>query len=114
MSLPVILRTEAQAEFDEAFDWYENQRPGLGVDFAERVQEVFDRISANPHIHGVVFQDIRNQLFARTVHEELRFGPRNLLCRPSDCCPQRLLPMSSWIAAWDDAEFATRGAWPII
>jgi len=27
---------------------------------------------------GIVFQDIRNQLFARTVREELRFGPRNL------------------------------------
>jgi energy-coupling factor transport system ATP-binding protein len=27
---------------------------------------------------GLVFQDVRNQLFARTVREELRFGPRNL------------------------------------
>jgi plasmid stabilization system protein ParE len=59
MSLPVILRAEAQVEFDEAFDWYEARRPGLGVDFAERVQEVFDRISANPQIHGTVLQDVR-------------------------------------------------------
>ena len=27
---------------------------------------------------GIVFQDIRNQLFARTVRDEMRFGPRNL------------------------------------
>ena len=27
---------------------------------------------------GIVFQDIRNQLFARTVRDELRFGPHNL------------------------------------
>jgi energy-coupling factor transport system ATP-binding protein len=27
---------------------------------------------------GIVFQDVRNQLFARSVREELRFGPRNL------------------------------------
>ncbi|HWQ12571.1 MAG TPA: ABC transporter ATP-binding protein [Roseiflexaceae bacterium] len=27
---------------------------------------------------GLVFQDVRNQLFARTVREELLFGPRNL------------------------------------
>jgi energy-coupling factor transport system ATP-binding protein len=27
---------------------------------------------------GIVFQDIRNQLFARTVRDELRFGPLNL------------------------------------
>jgi hypothetical protein len=30
MSLPVILRIAAQAEFDDAFDWYEQQQePGL-------------------------------------------------------------------------------------
>jgi plasmid stabilization system protein ParE len=57
--LPVVLRREAQAEFDEAFDWYEARRSGLGVDFAERVQEVFDRIAANPQIHGNVLQDVR-------------------------------------------------------
>jgi energy-coupling factor transporter ATP-binding protein EcfA2 len=27
---------------------------------------------------SIVFQDVRNQLFARTVRDELRFGPRNL------------------------------------
>lgn len=27
---------------------------------------------------GIVFQDVRNQLFARTVRDEIRFGPRNL------------------------------------
>jgi hypothetical protein len=30
VSLPVILRPEARAEFDEAYDWYEGQRAGLG------------------------------------------------------------------------------------
>ena len=33
MSLPVVLRDEAQAEFDEAFDYYETQRAGRSVDF---------------------------------------------------------------------------------
>jgi energy-coupling factor transport system ATP-binding protein len=32
---------------------------------------------------GIVFQDIRNQLFARTVRDELRFGPRNLGYNPA-------------------------------
>ena len=59
MSLLVVLRAEAQTEFDEAFDWYEARRAGLEVDLAVRVQEVFDRIAANPQIHGTVFQDIR-------------------------------------------------------
>ncbi|MEM8534631.1 MAG: ABC transporter ATP-binding protein [Chloroflexota bacterium] len=33
---------------------------------------------------GIVFQDTRNQLFARTVRDELLFGPRNLGYNPAD------------------------------
>jgi plasmid stabilization system protein ParE len=65
MSLPVVLRPEARDEFDEAFDWYEAKRPALGVDFAARVQEVFDRISANPQLHAVVFKDVRKAVVRR-------------------------------------------------
>jgi toxin ParE1/3/4 len=65
VSLPVVLRDEAQAEFDEAFDYYEGQRAGLGVDFADRVQQVFDRISVNPQMHVVVFADIRKAVVTR-------------------------------------------------
>ncbi len=31
MSVRVVLRPEARAEFDDAFDWYERQRPGLAL-----------------------------------------------------------------------------------
>ena len=65
MSLPVVVRDEAQAEFDEAFDYYEAQRAGRGVHFADRVQQVFDRIAANPKMHPVVFADIRKAVVAR-------------------------------------------------
>jgi plasmid stabilization system protein ParE len=65
VSLPIVLRDEARAEFDEAFDYYEAQKAGLGVDFADRVQEVFDRIAANPHLHAVVFADVRKAVVAR-------------------------------------------------
>ncbi len=34
MSLPIIFRPEARAEFDEAYDWYEGQHAGLGEKFA--------------------------------------------------------------------------------
>jgi toxin ParE1/3/4 len=65
VSLPVVLRDEAQAEFDEAFDYWEAVRPGLGVDFVARVQPVFDRIAANPKMHAVVFADIRKAVVTR-------------------------------------------------
>ena len=39
MSLPIVLRDEAEAEFDQAFDWYDSQRVGLGAEFAaERIK----------------------------------------------------------------------------
>lgn len=65
MSLPVVLRAEAEAEFDDAFDAYDGQRPGLGSEFAAEVQRVFDRVAANPPIHPVVFADIRKGVVRR-------------------------------------------------
>lgn len=59
MSLPVVFRPEARAEFDESFDWYERQRSGLGVDFVTQVQEILDQISATPELYAQMFQDVR-------------------------------------------------------
>jgi plasmid stabilization system protein ParE len=59
MSLPLVLRPEARAEFDEAFDWYERKRKGLGITFADRLQQVFDRIAATPEMYRIVRQDVR-------------------------------------------------------
>lgn len=38
MSLPVIFRPAALAEFEEAVAWYEAQRAGLGEDFKLEVK----------------------------------------------------------------------------
>lgn len=65
MSVPLVLRSEAEAEFDDAFDYYEAQSRGLGVDFLEKVNAVFNRISANPRMHAVVFEDVRKAVVKR-------------------------------------------------
>jgi plasmid stabilization system protein ParE len=65
VTLPVGLRAEAEAEFDEAFDWYDVRQAGLGLAFAAEVDRVFDRIAANPLIHRVVFADIRKAVVRR-------------------------------------------------
>jgi plasmid stabilization system protein ParE len=65
MSLPVVLRRKARAEFDAAVDWYERQNAGLGSKFVERVQAVFDRISATPEIHTKVYREVRKALVRR-------------------------------------------------
>lgn len=65
MSLRLDLRDEASREFDEAFDHYEAQSPGLGIDFIVRVQRVFDQIVAFPESHAVVFADVRRAVVTR-------------------------------------------------
>ncbi len=75
MRLPVRLLPEARVEFDEATDWYEQRRPGLGATFVARVHEVFDHIVANPRRHAVVYLDVRKTLVPKfpyviLYHEE--------------------------------------------
>lgn len=65
MTLPVVLRRPAREEYDAAADWYERQRSGLGAAFTAAVQAVFDRIAAQPRLHGVVLRDIRKAVVQR-------------------------------------------------
>jgi len=56
MSLPVIFKPVARAEFDEAVAWYEGERPGLGREFKLEVNLALRRARANPErfqtVHG--------------------------------------------------------------
>ena len=59
MSLPVTFRWQAKQDLDEAVEWYERQRVGLGRRFQNRVEEVLERISRSPETHGRVYRDVR-------------------------------------------------------
>jgi plasmid stabilization system protein ParE len=65
MSLPVALRLEAKLEFDEAFDWYERQRPGLGGSFAACVEEAFERVAKAPELGAKVLREVRRAAVRR-------------------------------------------------
>ena len=62
VNLPVVFRRIARAEFDDAGDWYEARRPGLGAAFAAAVQTVLDRIADNPTSYAVAWKDVREAL----------------------------------------------------
>jgi len=64
MSLPVVLSHEAEADFDEAADWYE-QQARLGAEFVARVREVLDRIGQMPDLHAVVYRNVRRAIVRR-------------------------------------------------
>ena len=59
MSLPVILRQEAEVDVQEARDQLEAVRVGLGTQVLARVREVLARIEKLPELHGKVWQDVR-------------------------------------------------------
>ncbi len=59
MSLPVILRHEAEVDVQEARDQFEAIRVGLGNQVLARFREVLARIEKMPELHGKVWEDVR-------------------------------------------------------
>ena len=59
MSLPVILRHEAEVDIQGARDELEAVRVGLGNQVLARVREVLARIEKMPELHGKVWEDLR-------------------------------------------------------
>ena len=54
MSFSLEFRPDARIEFDEAADWYEEQRIGLRASFVLAVDETLVRISTTPFAFPVV------------------------------------------------------------
>jgi len=58
MSLPVVLRPEAEEDLYEAHAWYERQQSGLGGRFIDQVSAAFDRLSERPGMYALVWEDV--------------------------------------------------------
>jgi len=43
----------------EAFHWYEEQSPGLGLEFLRCIDAAFDIITGNPELYQRVYKNIR-------------------------------------------------------
>ena len=69
MDYELIIRPEAKADLLDAYQWYQEQRQGLGNDFKLCVEEVIFKIQRNPLIHRVIFQNVR-----RSVTKRFPFG----------------------------------------
>jgi len=48
VSLPIIFRSEALDDLSEAFQWYEEQRSDLGIEFMAAVDTKLEQIRAGP------------------------------------------------------------------
>jgi plasmid stabilization system protein ParE len=59
VSLPLLLRPEADADIQVSYDELEEVQVGLGDQFVARVREVLERIEAMPRLFAVVWHDVR-------------------------------------------------------
>jgi plasmid stabilization system protein ParE len=61
----LLLRPAAAADIEEAVNWYDNQRSGLGDEFLASVDAGLVDLAAFPLRHPVLFRDIRRYLLKR-------------------------------------------------
>lgn len=59
MSHSLVFRRAAEAEFDAAALWYEQQQPGLGHEFVDEVDTILARIIDHPEGYPTVEHDVR-------------------------------------------------------
>src|SRR5215813_12941845 len=65
MKLPIIVRPEAEADAAAAFDWYEEQRFGLGIEFLSQLERCLERIGDFPEGNPVIYRKYRRALTSR-------------------------------------------------
>jgi plasmid stabilization system protein ParE len=65
MNYALVFRPEVREEINEAYNWYESQKIGLGDEFLDCVDEILNRISQMPESYAVVYKDIRRVIVRR-------------------------------------------------
>ena len=62
----IIVRPEAEAEVQQAFDWYEEQSEGLGLEFLRALEACLSGLTRNPFAYIVVkVPNVRRALVRR-------------------------------------------------
>lgn len=57
--MKLVYRPEALDDLDDAYEWYEQQRDGLGEEFLESYLSLIGRILQFPELYGVLLHDVR-------------------------------------------------------
>ena len=63
MASPFRYRKKAKVDFFEAAEWYEQQNPGVGQEFADDFKKTLSKIIANPDTYRKVYLDYRRIQF---------------------------------------------------
>ncbi len=66
MDYELIIRPEARTDdLLDTFQWYQEQRSGLGFDFKLCIDGVFSKLQKHPSIYKKVYQNIRRAVTRR-------------------------------------------------
>jgi toxin ParE1/3/4 len=65
MSLPINFRSRAYLEIYEAYDWYEKQREGLGLEFLDALELFIEGLRLNPLTHSYYDKPVRQGVLKR-------------------------------------------------
>lgn len=55
----ITIRKEAESDIEEAYQWYESKRDGLGEEFLLCIDEVLSRLKVHSEIYPAVHRNIR-------------------------------------------------------
>lgn len=77
MPKTLILTPQAEKDFEEAYDWYERQDPGLGKEFARCVDVKIVSVFRAPDQHQVVYKDIIRRALVNRFPFSIYFAEEN-------------------------------------
>jgi plasmid stabilization system protein ParE len=61
----IVVRKAAARDAADAYDWYDEQRVGLGHEFLNEIEATLNRIGSGPLLFPVVLDDVRRALVQR-------------------------------------------------
>ncbi len=65
MTISVIFRRKAQDELDDAGNWYEKERQGLGLTFLNSIEDVLKQIVTQPDQFPMLYRDVHKAVVKR-------------------------------------------------
>jgi plasmid stabilization system protein ParE len=65
MTAELIFVPEVENDLTEAYDWYEEQRRGLGEEFLNRIEASLQKIRRTPDAYPEVYKKYRRTLIRR-------------------------------------------------
>lgn len=79
MTHKILIRPVAETEIEDAMNWYEKQRIGLGSDFLLCLEEGLVKIERTPEMFPVVYKNIRRLLIKRFPYGIFYICEKNLI-----------------------------------